>query len=26
LRKIPFVVHEGIIMIDENDLRSPSIF
>ena len=26
LRKIPFVVREGVIMIDENDLKSPSIF
>ena len=26
LRKIPFEVHEGIIMIDENDLRPLSIF
>ena len=26
LRKIPCVVREGIIMIDENDLKSPSIF
>ena len=26
LRKIPFVVREGIIMIDENDLKPPPIF